>query len=141
MVRKFLPGEALNVSIYFRGLGQTQEPGHLPRRTGYIRTAVFLFGKVSPIAIPVYTEGGKMAAHLPTGTHWIFGNIRSGVKSVEKLLGAKQVQRHHKGLVPVIATSEIPVPKGTGHRQLRQFLAIAKNPEFCLAGQYFPSPQ
>src|SRR5690554_7604896 len=53
MVREFSTGETFNVSIYFGCLGQAQQSGHLSRRTGDIRTTVFLSGKVFPTPILV----------------------------------------------------------------------------------------
>ena len=83
----------------------------------------------------------EVAPHLPPGTHGFKRDIGGGVQPVEKILGGQQPQGHHEGLVAVIPASEIPVAKGPGHGQLGEFLPVAEDPEFRLAGQNFAAPE
>jgi len=54
----------------------------------------------------------------------------------EKLADAAEFFGQHKGLVAVITGPNITGCKGPGHGQLRYFLAISKNPKFCLTGEH-----
>src|SRR5690606_33839453 len=67
--------------------------------------------------------------------------IGGGVEAVEEFLWAQKAQGHHKGLVPVVSTPEIPVLESPGHSQLGELLPIPENTEFRFPRQNFPSSQ
>src|SRR5687767_10826443 len=82
-----------------------------------------------------------MGNHLSAGAVRIIFLIRIGIKLREELFNSRLSDRKLKSLITIIAASKIPFLEEFCHCHLGHFLAVAKDPKFCLAGEHFFAPK
>ena len=63
-----------------------------------------------------------------------------GVELGKELLQGEQIERHHPGLVAVVAGAPVPFVEGVGDGELGEFLAVAENAELGFAGEHLAPP-
>ena len=81
--------------------------------------------------------GGKVGVHLPACRMRLVFQIGVAVNLGKKLFGGQMADGHHKGLVTVVARTEISGTKNLGPSDLRQFFPTTENTEFSTARQHF----
>src|SRR5690349_5178120 len=82
-----------------------------------------------------------MAIHLPSGAEGFVFEAGVGIQLGKELLNCCQSACKHKGLVAVVARTEITGLEKFSHSHLCYFLAIAENAKLGFAGQHFLSSQ
>src|SRR5437867_325794 len=78
-----------------------------------------------------------MRIHRPPGRPGIVGHIGIGIQLVEEFLERSDSRSEDERLIAIVAGAPVALAERAGHGQLRHFLAIAEDAEFCFAGEDF----
>ena len=124
-----------------RGVAEADQTWHLRGGRGDVGGGVRQAGEVEPLAGRVEEAGGEVGVHLPPGRARLALRIRVGVELCEVLFEGEGPDREHEGLVAVVARAPVAGAEGPGHRELRDLLAVAEDPELRLAGEHLAAAE
>ena len=78
----------------------------------------------------------EVCRHRAAGRRRLGLDVGVGVELGEEFLDRQHAQGEHERLITVVTGTKVPFSEGVSHCDLGDFLAVAKDPEFRLAGEH-----
>ena len=134
LARELAVGEGREAPKLLRREREPEAAPHLPGGAAHVGADVERVGEREPRAVVVDGARGEVAVHLPAAAEGVALGV--GEELREELLGRGEPERHHEGLVAVVARAPVAGLELRGEGHLRELLPVADDPELRLPRQY-----